>query len=102
MKIPNPAKVLEKFLSRNMFRKIRRSFPLCQYNYHSGTMVKGMQKNLGTHFFEGMCKHCGKSVQLDYEGHWRHIIAVWTPEKPTEDQGPMAEQATQHNTTQHK
>ncbi|CAH0495844.1 hypothetical protein [Novosphingobium sp. CECT 9465] len=82
MNLKNSVMILEKVVSKDIFRKIRRKFALCQYNYHSAVMVKGKTGDAVDRPYEGICKHCGQHIYLDYHGHWRFAIQIWSGASP--------------------
>jgi len=83
--------LLEKIVSKEAFRKIRRKVSLCEYNYHSAVMVKGNNPSEAHYVYDGICKHCGRRVYLDYNGHWRFIVQFWSGSTPGQESGETVE-----------
>lgn len=62
-------------LPRSIFKKIRRTIPLCDYNFHSASKKLRNYRRYKRLPPTETCKHCGRHVYRDGQGEWReHLI----------------------------
>lgn len=62
--------ILHFIIPRFIFKRIRRIIPLCRYNFHSARRLSD-QEQIPLYDTSEICKHCGKFVYRDRNGHWR-------------------------------
>lgn len=62
-------------LPRPIFKKIRRTIPLCDYNIHSATKKLRNYRRYKRLPPTETCKHCGQHVYRDGKGEWKaHLV----------------------------
>lgn len=66
---------LQFVLPRPLFRKFRRTVPLCKYNIHSASKQLRNHRRYKRLPPVETCEHCGLHVYCDGRGQWRaHVI----------------------------